>query len=77
MSSIRFVSNVLQLGEVADFEALTFNLSLNPPFCQAAVMCRFYSPLLDFFITLFGGIDLCPISDFLSIPFTKVSKKCF
>jgi len=24
--------NGLQFGEVADFEALTFNLALNPPF---------------------------------------------
>jgi hypothetical protein len=29
--------DVSQLGEVADFEALTFNLALNPPFCQTAV----------------------------------------
>jgi hypothetical protein len=31
-------ANVLQLGEVAVFEALTFNLALNPPFCQTAVL---------------------------------------
>lgn len=42
--------DVLQLGEVADFEALTFNLvpmfisnrmfnlAMNPPFCQTAVL---------------------------------------
>jgi hypothetical protein len=29
---------VLQLGEVAGFKALTFNLAVNPPFCQTAVM---------------------------------------
>jgi hypothetical protein len=28
----------LQLGEVAGFEVLTFNLVLNPPFCQTAVV---------------------------------------
>ena len=33
----RVATNVLQLGEVADLEALTFNLALNPPFCQTAV----------------------------------------
>jgi hypothetical protein len=29
VSSFRVAANVLQLGEVADFEALTFNLALN------------------------------------------------
>ena len=28
--------NDLRLGEVADLVALTFNLPLNPPFCQTA-----------------------------------------
>lgn len=51
--SFRVAGNGLQLGEVADLEALTFNLAqcllvirmlnlaLNPPFCQTAVMWRF------------------------------------
>ena len=37
MLSATIEYNVLQLGEVADLEALTFNLALNPPFCQTAV----------------------------------------
>jgi hypothetical protein len=30
-------ANVLRFGVVADLEALTFNLALNPPFYQTAV----------------------------------------
>ncbi len=35
-------ANCWQLGEVANFEALTFNLALNPPFCQTAVGGSFF-----------------------------------
>jgi hypothetical protein len=35
-------ANGWQLGEVANFEALTFNLALNPPFCQTAVGGSFF-----------------------------------
>ena len=50
MVIFKLAHNVLQLGEVADLEALTFNLALMlievqmlklalmPPFCQTAVL---------------------------------------
>jgi len=34
----KLAHNVLQLGEVADFEAFTFILALHPPLCQTDVM---------------------------------------
>ena len=54
-SKVAFATNVKTLGEEADLEALTFNLvqmpigstnvqfSTKTAFCQACVMCRFYS----------------------------------
>jgi hypothetical protein len=81
--SLSIGTNVLGLCEEADLEAQMFNLaqmliripnvqySTEPAFSQnPCYVPFFYIPLLDFSITLFGGIDLLPISDFLSIPFT-------
>jgi len=34
---LKLTTNGLQIGDVADFEAFTFILALNPPFCQTAV----------------------------------------
>ncbi|OUD21063.1 hypothetical protein FPG48_03530 [Flavobacterium psychrophilum] len=44
------IRNVLPLGEMAGFEALTFNLALSPPFCQTAVTRSH----IYFFLFFFG-----------------------
>jgi hypothetical protein len=84
VSSVLFSigGNVLQLGEVADFEARTFNLALNliknrmfnlvlnAPFCQTAVICCpfiYYSSRIYFVIFFLFSIRffmICPFNLF-------------
>jgi hypothetical protein len=54
----KYTANVLPLCQVADFEALTFNLALNQPFCQTAVGGSYFLFILIFLFLWYSFVHL-------------------
>ena len=65
-ATVKEIHNGLPLAAVGDFEAFTFILALNPPFCQTAVMRSAF-----YFFLIFDIV--CPM-DLVGLSISLIAK---